>query len=183
MLAQPSTNSGSTADGNGPGDLWTLFRQLTNGVYVIGVTDGRRDNAFTAVWVTQVSFDPLLLALSINPHHSSYTLLRAGNVFSVNVLHRDQIEIARHFGAPANANKLASVIWTRKLTGSPVLCDALAYFDCRCTHQCPAGDHELILGQVVDGGMLHPGAPALVYAETGNMDGSVRLYPRRFGPQ
>ena len=48
-----------------------LFRTLTQGVYVIGVAHGEERNAFTAAWVMQVSFDPLLLALSINPGHSS----------------------------------------------------------------------------------------------------------------
>ena len=53
-----------------------LFQRLTQGVYVVGVAHGEVRNAFTAAWVMQVSFDPLLLALSINPHHSSYGLLR-----------------------------------------------------------------------------------------------------------
>ena len=48
-----------------------LFQRLTQGVYVVGVAHGAVRNAFTAAWVMQVSFDPLLLTLSINPHHSS----------------------------------------------------------------------------------------------------------------
>ena len=55
-----------------------LFQRLTQGVYVVGVAHGQVRNAFTAAWVMQVSFDPLLLALSIDPHHSSYRLLRLG---------------------------------------------------------------------------------------------------------
>jgi len=43
------------------------FRRLSNGVYVIGVTHAGRSNAFTAAWLTQVSFDPLLIALSVDP--------------------------------------------------------------------------------------------------------------------
>src|SRR4029453_12484659 len=48
-----------------------LFQRLTQGVYVVGVAHGELRNAFTAAWVMQVSFDPLLLVLSINPDHSS----------------------------------------------------------------------------------------------------------------
>jgi len=51
-----------------------LFKRLTQGVYVVGVAHGEKRNAFTAAWIMQVSFDPLLLALSINPQHSSYQL-------------------------------------------------------------------------------------------------------------
>jgi flavin reductase (DIM6/NTAB) family NADH-FMN oxidoreductase RutF len=46
----------------------------------------------------QVSFDPLRLALSINPHHSSYRLLKEGQAFSVNVLKKGQLELAAHYG-------------------------------------------------------------------------------------
>ena len=49
------------------GSIAALFQRLTQGVYVVGVAHGEARNAFTAAWVMQVSFDPLLLALSINP--------------------------------------------------------------------------------------------------------------------
>ena len=78
-----------------------LFQRLTQGVYVVGVAHADVRNAFTAAWVMQVSFDPLLLALSINPYHSSYGLLREGRAFSVNVLKKGQLELAAHYGARA----------------------------------------------------------------------------------
>ena len=77
------------------GDLCKL---ISHGVYVVGVSDGRHRNAFTAAWVIQVSFNPVMLALSINPEHYSYQLLKAGGVCSVNVLGRDQLGVAEHFG-------------------------------------------------------------------------------------
>jgi hypothetical protein len=40
-----------------------------------------------------------------------------------------------------------------------------------------AGDHELVLGQVVDGKILDPAATPLSYAETGEMDGSTVMFP------
>ena len=67
-----------------------VCRRLTAGVYVIGVAHGGRANAFTAAWVTQVSFDPLLVALSVNPSNASYPLLTGSGVFVVNVLRAGQ---------------------------------------------------------------------------------------------
>ena len=96
-----------------------LFQRLTQGVYVVGVAHGEARNAFTAAWVMQASFDPLLLALSINPQHSSYGLLKQGEVFSVNVLKKGQLELAAHFGGPARADKLALTEWTTGRTGRP----------------------------------------------------------------
>jgi len=75
-----------------------LFQRLTQGVYVVGVAHADVRNAFTAASVMQVSFDPLLLALSINPYHSSYGLLREGRAFSVNVLKKGQLDLAARYG-------------------------------------------------------------------------------------
>ena len=61
---------------------------------MVGVAHGDVRNAFTAAWVMQVSFDPLLLALSINPHHASSGLLKESRAFSVNVLKKGQLEVA-----------------------------------------------------------------------------------------
>jgi flavin reductase (DIM6/NTAB) family NADH-FMN oxidoreductase RutF len=160
-------------------DVSALFRSLTYGVYVIGVAHGERRNAFTAAWVVQVSFDPLLLELSINPDHASYPLLRDGKAFSVSVLRRGQLDLARHFGTRSGreADKLAGRRWRTAATGAPVLEDAIAYFDCRVSDSCRAGDHELVLGRVVDGAVLAPDAVPMHYAETGDLDGSSALYP------
>ena len=76
------------------GSMAALFQRLTQGVYVVGVAHGEIRNAFTAAWVMQVSFNPLLLALSISPHHSSYGPLKESRAFSVNVLKKSQLDLA-----------------------------------------------------------------------------------------
>jgi flavin reductase (DIM6/NTAB) family NADH-FMN oxidoreductase RutF len=158
-----------------------LFQRLTQGVYVVGVAHGEARNAFTAVWVMQASFDPLLLALSINPRHSSYGLLKQGRVFSINVLKRGQLELAAHFGGPARADKLALTEWTTGRTGAPLLREALAWFECQVESEHPAGDHVLVLGKVIDGKLLDPKAEPMAYSETGAMDGASALFPDAFG--
>jgi flavin reductase (DIM6/NTAB) family NADH-FMN oxidoreductase RutF len=158
-----------------------LFQRLTQGVYVIGVGDGTARNAFTAAWVMQVSFDPLLLALSINAHHSSYALLRAGGAFSVNVLGKDQMALAAHFGQPSAAGKLDTIAFTASRTGLPILQDAIAWLECRVVNEHPAGDHVLVVGHVVDGKLVDPAAEPLTYRDTGSLDGAAALFPSTFG--
>lgn len=157
-----------------------LFQRLTHGVYVIGVADGAEANAFTAAWLMQVSFDPLLVALSINPRHSSYAVLGRGRVFSVNVLASDQVALASHFGKPATAGKLSSVAWTPGTAGAPLLDDAAAWLECRPMHEEPAGDHVLVVAEVIGGRLLRPDAVPLSYRDTGDMDGAAALFPARF---
>ncbi|TAN48446.1 MAG: flavin reductase [Methylococcaceae bacterium] len=159
-----------------------LFQCLTQGVYVVGVAHGENCNAFTAAWVMQVSFNPPLLALSINPNHSSYGLLQRGKAFSVNVLKQDQLELAAHYAEPAGADKLALVEWVPGRTGVPLLNDAMAWFECEWVGSCPAGDHVLVLGKVIDGKILDAAARPMTYQETGSMDGAAALFPDAFTP-
>jgi flavin reductase (DIM6/NTAB) family NADH-FMN oxidoreductase RutF len=156
-------------------DLAELLKYVSHGVYVIGVSDGRQRNAFTAAWVMQASFDPPLLALSINPLYYSYKLLQSGGICSVNVLSREQMSLAEHFGTPGVRDKMRGHEWTQAKTGAPILADALAYFDCTVSHYCAAGDHQLAVCQIVAAGLLHKAAP-LLYVETGDMDGASELY-------
>jgi len=113
-------------------DLAALFHRLTHGVYVIGVADGERRDAFTAAWVMQASFDPLQLALSINPGNASYPILHSGRSFTVNVLRRGQLALARRFGTRSarDEDKLAGLPWRPAGRGAPILTDALAWLEC-----------------------------------------------------
>jgi flavin reductase (DIM6/NTAB) family NADH-FMN oxidoreductase RutF len=89
------------------------MQTLSTGVYVIGVCDGERANAFTASSVVPVSFKPVVVAVAVGLDHASRPLIHAGRVFTINVLKRDQMEMARHFGTVSGreTNKLAGVRW------------------------------------------------------------------------
>ena len=159
-----------------------LFRRLTTGVYVVGVAHEGRHNAFTAAWVTQVSFEPLLVALAINPANLSYSLLEQSGAFVLNILRRDQLDLARHFGTQSGSDldKLAGQPWRPGTLGAPILQNAAAYLECRVTGETTAGDHELVLGRAIGGEVIDDTAEVMVYAQTGDLDGSSELYPRSF---
>jgi|SRR4051794_22334715 len=126
----------------------SLFRTITLGVYAVGVTDGQRRDAFTAAWIMQASFEPLILAVSINPDNASYELLHATGSFTVNVLKQGQLELARRLGTRSgrDEDKLTGVRSHPGRLGSPILDDSLAYFECELLGRTRAGDHELVLG-------------------------------------
>lgn len=159
-----------------------LCRQLSLGVYVIGACHDDRQDAFTASSVMQASFEPLLLAVSIKPAHASYPLMRASRNFSINVLRKDQMDMARHFGTHADRDgeRLRNVSWTTGETGAPILDDALAWFECELTAVMPAGDHRIVLGRVVNGHIVDAQASPMLYADTANLDGSRRHYEERY---
>lgn len=162
--------------------LAPLFATLTHGVYVIGVAAGGRENAFTAAWLTQASFQPPMFALSINPLHSSYALLKAGGAFTVNVLKHGQQDLALHFGLPHSASKLAAIDWRPARSGAPILDAAKAWFECELDGECPSGDHVLVVGRVVDGGLLDEAAKPMDYREMSETETAKNLQPKGFKP-
>jgi flavin reductase (DIM6/NTAB) family NADH-FMN oxidoreductase RutF len=156
-----------------------FMQTISAGVYVIGVSDGRRTNAFTASSVVPVSFKPVIVAVAVGVDHASRPVLHAGRAFTINVLKRDQLALASHFGTVSGrtANKLADVRWRPGLSGAPILVDCLAYIECELASTVAAGDHELALGRVIEGGVLARDEPPLLYRETHNLDGARDLYP------
>lgn len=152
----------------------SLVKKITHGVYVIGVANGKEQNAFTAAWVMQVSFAPPMLAFSINPEHYSYKLLKAGKVCSINVLGQGQLAIAAHFGTSGVKEKMTAYAWQPGTTDAPILSDCLAYFECRLSHFTDAGDHKIAICEVINAEELNPGWP-LLYWQTGDIDGASEL--------
>ncbi|MCK5926115.1 MAG: flavin reductase [Methylococcales bacterium] len=152
-----------------------LMRQITHGVYVIAVSDAEKQNAFTASWVMQVSFNPLLLAFSINPQHYSYELLRKGGICSINVLNQKQLDVSAHFAQPHTEEKMNTYDWEHNKTQSPILSESLAYFDCSVSHYTEAGDHQIVICRVLEAGFKGKEKP-LLYVETANMDDSEKKY-------
>jgi flavin reductase (DIM6/NTAB) family NADH-FMN oxidoreductase RutF len=162
-------------------DVVSLFRHLTLGVYVIGVAHGAERDAFTAAAVMQTSYQPLILAIAINPEHASYPILRRARSFAISVLGQNQMLLAQRFGTTATpgADKMQGVAWRTARLGAPILSEALAFFECAVKAEMPAGDHRIVLGQVLDGAILNSGTP-MKYADTHNLDHSAALYPATF---
>jgi len=151
-------------------------------VYIIGVAHGAERDAFTAAAVMQASYQPLILAIAINPEHASYPLLRAGRSFAISVLAQNQMELARRFGTTGSpgTDKMQGVAWRTARRGAPILIEGLAFFECTVQAEMPAGDHRIVLGQVLDGAVLNSTGAPMKYADTHNLDHSAELYPENF---
>ena len=155
-----------------------LFRRLTSGLFVITATHGGRSGGFTAAWVSQVSFDPLLVILSVHPGHATWPLMEQSRRFAINVLKTGQHDLARHFGTSSGRDvEKFSTIRITPAGGPIVLADAAAWLDCRLERQHGAGDHMVVIARVAGGQVLDPDATPMQYAETGDMDGSAGLFP------
>lgn len=125
-----------------------LMGRLATGVTVVacGEDDSGAPCAMTANSVTSVSLDPPLLLVCVRNQSRWLPRLKACGSFSVNVLRADQQDISQHFaGQPSHAPELD---WQR-LEGIPVIGGAAASFACAVTAMHSAGDHTIVIGQVL----------------------------------
>lgn len=147
----------------------TALRKIPHGVYVVGVKQAGQLNAFTATWLTQVSFTPPLVAIGIKKNSSSLEMITRDRVFVVNVLGKDQKSIAEHFVRPAAVvgEKLKTVPHRLGTTGAPVLDLAIAYVECEVREIAnERGDHAVVIGEVIEAG-VRSDEPALTLMDTG----------------
>ena len=135
--------------------------KLTNGVYVIGSKNSAKINALTGVWVTRVSYEPAMVAISIGEGRLTLDYIRESKVFSINVLGNHQFDLVKHFGFQSgkNVDKFATVKHHIAKTGAPILDDAVAYMDCKVVQEIKTGDHYLFIGEVVDEKVQHQAEP------------------------
>ena len=135
--------------------LW----KVPSGLYVIGSTDrGERRNGMTANWVTQLSFDPKWMGVSVEQEALTHELIDASGCFSISIIDREDRAIVRKFTKPVDvdlgAKTLNGVPFVERITGAPILAQAIAFVDCEVRERMTAGDHTLFAGEVVDAGFL-----------------------------
>lgn len=142
-----------------------VAKAITHGVYIVTTRTKERINGMTAAWVSQVSMNPLLLMVSIAPARYTYGLIKESGYFAINVLAEGQEELARSFGFRSGRkhDKFQNIPYFNALNGSPVLNDAMAFFECKLTDTFTAGDHSLFIGSIVDAGLLKSQLQALAF--------------------
>ncbi|MDA8290790.1 MAG: flavin reductase family protein [Actinomycetota bacterium] len=134
--------------------------RFVTGVTVVTALEDGVPVGFTCQSFVPLSLSPPLVALASAKTSTSWPRMAASGSFCVNVLGRDQVDLAEAF-AVSGGDKFAGVAWGRAATGAPVLEGAVAYVDCSLVVAHDAGDHELVVGRVVDTGWRE--APPLVY--------------------
>ncbi|MGK5728601.1 flavin reductase family protein [Streptomyces sp. URMC 124] len=111
--------------------------------------EGNR-RGFTASAVTSVSMEPPLLLVGIGRTAGCHAVLTTGTEFVVNLLGAAHTDVARAFSRKG-VDRFASGEFTAwPDSGLPVLADAHAAFRCRRADVLPAGDHDLLLGELLD---------------------------------
>lgn len=145
-----------------------VLRTFTYGLYALSSADEEMVNICTVNFLSQVSFEPPLVVVSMENETKTLPMIQRSRKFTINVFRSGDRELAGKLGKSALLvqNKLEGIAYEIGENGCPILADALAWVACELRHTMEAGDSTVLLGEVVDAGMLAPGLP-LTMADAG----------------
>jgi flavin reductase (DIM6/NTAB) family NADH-FMN oxidoreductase RutF len=141
------------------------MRELAGGVAVVTVGRDSDITGFTATSVSSLSTHPPRLLVCVAQSSASWRALQRHPYFGVNLLRDEERALANRFAGRDGLEgvaRYAGARWTTMLTGTPVLENALAAFDCEVGEMLPCHDHAIVVGRVC---AVHasPGSFPLVY--------------------
>lgn len=157
---QPPT-TGTSLD---PSAFRAASRRLPTTVVVVGGLRGGSPVGMLVGTFTTVSLDPLLVGFLGDRGSSTLPLLLELEHLSFSVLDQDDVEAANQFRKPLD-ERFASLPWSVSSHSTPVIDTAVMIFHTTVHSVVPAGDHQLVLGEVIDIEQRHPARRPLVFVE------------------
>jgi flavin reductase (DIM6/NTAB) family NADH-FMN oxidoreductase RutF len=145
-----------------PDEFRSVLGRFPSGVTVVTTKSGDgTDHGMTVSAFASVSLEPPLVLICIEKNASAYEALTNASGFVVNILSRNQEQIARRF-AIVDIDRFEGIGYTRSQNGFAILDEVLGVIECNVTAKHDAGDHTIIVGEV-EATRAENGAPLLYY--------------------
>ncbi len=122
------------------------------GVTVVTARWQKSDWGMTCNSFASVSLDPRMVLWSIRKQANSLTAFTQSGGFVVSVLTENQLHLAKQFSKGLMHERFLGVNTQRLSSDRLFLKGSVAWFDCSMKQQIDAGDHLVLLGQVLDYG-------------------------------
>jgi flavin reductase (DIM6/NTAB) family NADH-FMN oxidoreductase RutF len=134
--------------------------RIPQGLFVLTAAYEAQQLGVMVSWVQQVSFEPPMVLIALRKGRGIVPLIHESHAFALNQLDKQDRVSRRKFieSKVTNEDRLEAMDIVHKATGAPVLAKALAFLDCELVrHMDIDGDHDLYIGLVREGGLLHSG--------------------------
>lgn len=138
---------------------------LAHGVNVVCAEFEGKRGGLAVAWACQIAKDRILIC--VGPQSATRELILGSQAFGLSVLARDQVEVGVVFGTRSSrtVDKFESVAYHSAETGSPLLDDCAAAYDCRVEAVHDHGDMKIIVGRIVAAEKIREEYEVLVYRE------------------
>ena len=125
-----------------------IMGKMTYGIYVMTSRADDVINGMIASWVSQMSYDPLLIGVAVHTDRYTHELVKKTGRFALNIISKSQKEYLKRFKGPDPKSKFSSIGWETGVTGVPVLKECIGYVECRVREIYSPGNHTFFVGEV-----------------------------------
>jgi 3-hydroxy-9,10-secoandrosta-1,3,5(10)-triene-9,17-dione monooxygenase reductase component len=134
---------------------------IPSGIFVVTAARDSVRAAYVGSWIQQAAFEPPSITIAMNQQRPLLTLLEPGHGIGVHILGRRQAPLYARFerGFSLDEDPFVGIEINTAVSGAPILREAFAYLDCRIRTMLDAGDHMVILAEVLAGDVRQPGEP------------------------
>lgn len=136
--------------------------QFCSGITVVASVVDSIPIGLTCQSFFSLSLEPPLVALAASKSSTSFPLVRARRLFSVNVLADHQRAVSAAL-AHTGVDKWAGIEWHAGRHGQPILPGSLVSLECRLETVHETGDHYLVVGEVLDLNLGERAQPLLYF--------------------
>jgi flavin reductase (DIM6/NTAB) family NADH-FMN oxidoreductase RutF len=139
---------------------------FATGVTVVTTEVDGVDHAMTASAFSSVSLEPVLVLVCVDKEARFRDAVLESGVWGVSILSAAGRRAADWFATKGRplVGQLDRVPHHRgRMTGSALLDGSIAWFECRTTAVYDGGDHDIVVGEVIDLEIGDRDAAALVY--------------------
>lgn len=145
-----------------PSEFRATLGRFATGVTIVTMRDEHgTPHGMTATSFASVSLDPPLILVCVGHESSIAAPLDRTQHFAVNVLSAAQ-ESASHAFAASDTDRFDGFTFERGVVDVPILAGSHAHVECRVHARYPAGDHTIVVGEVLHGATAE-GEPLLYY--------------------
>jgi len=146
-----------------PDTFRSVLGRFASGITIVTTRDAEgADCGMTVSAFCSVSLTPPLVLICVDHEASSHGALLEAAHFGVSILASHQEPLSRRFSGPDEEKRFDGIGYSRGLTGTALIDDALAHIECRRVTQYDAGDHTVVIGEV-EAAVAHGHRPLLYY--------------------
>lgn len=144
-----------------------LVGKIPSGLFVLTFAAGLTPGALLVSWVQQVSFDPLRLSVALNKERAPWGRIAESGRFCLNILGKQSRSALKAFWNPSKSNSSPlDQLATQPSRFGPIIEHAIGYLGCSVHRFVDAGDHRLVIADVLESGLMNTGDTSAVHVRT-----------------
>lgn len=128
------------------------MRQLPFPVAIATTAVGKEKRGVTIGSFTSVSMDPPLISFNIDRSSQIHELIYRATHYAIHLPKPEQSSLCDHFARPGQSSEkqFGNIDHYRSAYGNPILNTIPTVIQCRAYERIAAGDHTLLLGEVLE---------------------------------